>query len=38
MERPMYHRIIGTGALPYIRLKDAATNFVPPPEGVKPGV
>ena len=31
----MYHGIIGTGGLPYIRLKDRATDFVPLPEGVK---
>jgi hypothetical protein len=33
MERPMYQHIIGTGALPYICLKDRATDFVPLPEG-----
>jgi hypothetical protein len=38
MELPMYHHIIGTGGLPYIRLKGRATDFVPLPEGVKPSV
>jgi hypothetical protein len=32
----MYQGIIGTGGLPYIRLKGRATDFVPLPEGVKP--
>jgi hypothetical protein len=36
MEPPMYQHIIGTGALPYIRLKGRATDFVPQAEGVKP--
>jgi hypothetical protein len=36
MELPMYQHIIGTGGLPYIRLKGRATDFVPHPEGVNP--
>src|SRR5438067_24843 len=36
------HRCINissaTSALPYLRLKGRATDFVPPPEGVKPGL
>jgi len=32
----MYQHIIGTGGLPYIRLKGRAIDFVPHPEGVNP--